>query len=228
MKKFLFSLFTSTFVATNLMSAPKAIVFDFGGVLTKDTNRAVVVQFIQKSFDLTNEEFEKVNEKKRSAVKQGKTDEEFWLAYAKTRGIQLPGDWSQAFRSVMKDAIGINPDMFSLVAKLQDQQIKVALLSNIDERLSKLIRDFGFYDPFNPCLLSCEIGVEKPDPKAYQILLDKLELPARKILFIDDSPENVESARNIGIDAILFVSTEQLREELSKRDLLKLKNESVE
>lgn len=42
----------------------------------------------------------------------------------------------------MKDAIGVNLEMYALVDQLKEQQIPVALLSNIDERLSKLIREF--------------------------------------------------------------------------------------
>ncbi|MBM3184469.1 MAG: HAD family phosphatase, partial [Chlamydiae bacterium] len=179
-----------------------------------------VVNFIQNSFHFSKEEFEKVNLEKRQAVKQGKTDEEFWISYAKTKGIKLPSDWGESFRSVMKDAIGVNPQMYVLVNQLKEQQIPVALLSNIDERLSKLIRDFGLYEPFNPCLLSCEIGIEKPDLKAYEFLLTELNLPAKEVLFIDDRPENIEAAKAAGLDAILFQSEQQLRGELSKRGVL--------
>lgn len=204
-------------VVGTLVGAPQAIVFDFGGVLTGDQNREIVVNFIQETFDLSDEEFGKVNEEKRVAIKQGKTDEEFWLSYAKTHGIELPSSWTQIFKSMMKEAIGINPDMFVLVEELREHCIPIALFSNVDERLAKLIREFGFYEPFHPCLLSCDIGVAKPDPKAYEILLDTLKLPAQDVVFIDDRFENVEAAKQVGIDAIHFVSEEQLRFELSQR-----------
>lgn len=110
--------------------------------------------------------------------------------------------------------------MYALVDQLKEQQIPVALLSNIDERLSKLIRDFGLYEPFEPCLLSCEIGVEKPDLKAYELLVKTLNLPAKDVVFIDDRPENVEAAKTIGLDAILFESEQQLRNELNIRGAL--------
>lgn len=206
--------------ATALIAAPQAIVFDFGGVLTGEPIREAVVHFIQDSLDLSDEEFEKFNQEKRLAVKEGKTYEEFWLGVAKRKGISLPVDWSHSFNSVMKNAIGVNPQMYALVEELREQQIPIALLSNIDEPLAKLIRDFGLYEPFYPCLLSCEIGIEKPDPKAYELLLAKLNLPAKEILFIDDLSENVEAAKKIGIDAILFESLQQLRKELLERELL--------
>lgn len=220
MKKILLSFITSALTATSLIAAPQAIVFDFGGVMTGEPNREAVIDFICQSFDFSREEFEKVNQEKRLALKQGKTDEEFWIFYAKNKGIELPYNWTASFKLVMKDAIGVNPEMYALVDELKEQHIPIALLSNIDERLSKLIREFGLYEPFNPCLLSCEIGVEKPDLKAYELLLTKLNLPPKEVVFVDDRPENIESAKKMGLDAILFESEEQLRIELSKRGVL--------
>jgi epoxide hydrolase-like predicted phosphatase len=221
MKKILSSLITLSFtVAASLMAISQAIVFDFGGVMTGEPNREAVITFICQSFCFSKEEFEKVNQEKRLAVKQGKTDEEFWISYAKNKGIQLPDNWGLSFKSVMRDAIGINPEMYILVNQLKEQHISIALLSNIDERLSKLIRDFGLYEPFNPCLLSCEIDAEKPDLKAYELLLTQLNLPPKEVLFIDDRLENIESAKTMGFDAILFESEQQLRNELRKRGIL--------
>jgi FMN phosphatase YigB (HAD superfamily) len=222
MKKMLFSLTASIMTATSLVAEPVAIVFDFGGVLTGEPNREAVVAFIQESFHFSKEEFEKINQEKRLAVKQGKTDEEFWISYAKNVGVELPSNWAVSFRSVMKDAIGVSREMYVLVDQLKEQKIPVALLSNIDERLSKLIRDFGLYEPFSPCLLSCEIGIEKPDLKAYEFLLNELRLPAEDVVFIDDRAENIEAAKAVGLDAILFESEQELRKELRKRGVLNL------
>ncbi len=221
MKKILFPLIAITLTAISLTATPKAIVFDFGGVLTKNQNRESVITFIRQSFHFSVEEFEKANQEKRLAVKQGKTDQEFWIFYAKNKAIKLPDNWTTSFKSVMKEAIGVNSAMYSLVAKLKEQQITVGLLSNIDERLSNIVRECDLYDPFDPCLLSCEIGVEKPDIKAYKLLLNTLNLPANEIVFIDDRPENIEAAKTIGLDAILFESESQLRNELSTRGSLK-------
>ncbi|MBI3237011.1 MAG: HAD family phosphatase [Chlamydiales bacterium] len=219
-KRILFLLITSTLTVTSLIATPQAIVFDFGGVMTGEPNREAVITFICQSFCFSVEKFEKVNQEKRLAVNQGKTDEEFWTAYAKNKGIKLPHNWGSSFKSVMKTAIGINSEMYVLVDQLKEQHITIALLSNIDERLSKLIRDFGLYEPFDPCLLSCEIGIEKPDLKAYKLLLAKLNLPPKEVLFIDDRPENIESAKAMGLNAILFESEQHLRNELRKRGIL--------
>lgn len=209
----------STFLTTlSLLGAPQAVVFDFGGVMTGEPNKEAVVQFLRSTFALSEAEFEKINLEKREAVKAGKSDEEFWLQFAKKNDITLPADWLSAFKAVMKEAIGVNPEMYVLVAELKAKQIPVALLSNIDMRLAKLIREFGLYEPFEPCLLSCEIGAEKPDPKAYQALLDELNLStAKEVIFIDDRQENIDAALMLGFDAVLFTSVELLRQELDKK-----------
>lgn len=217
MKKFVLSLVTA---CATLSADPQAIVFDFGGVMTGKSNREVVVRFLCESFQLSEVEFEKINLEKREAVKNGKTDEEFWLGFAKQKGVQLGNNWSKDFKSALKNSIGANPEMYALVDELKKKQIPIALLSNIDMRLSKLIREFGLYEPFDPCLLSCEIGLAKPDLGAYKTLMEKLELPAKDIVFIDDKLENIEKAKELGIDAILFESHGQLRKELQNRKLL--------
>ena len=222
MKKWIFALLVSTCTAGPLLAEPQAVVFDFGGVLTGNPDREAVVHFIRQTHQLSEAEFEKVNQEKRRAIKEGKSDEEFWIGYAKEQEIQLPANWSEVFHTVMKRAVGANPEMFALVERLKREKIPVALLSNIDVRLSKLIRSFGYYDLFESCLLSHEIGVEKPDPKAFEILLKELDVPAQDVVFIDDKEENVAAAKTLGIDAIVFESTDQIKSELAKRGILKL------
>lgn len=184
-------------------------------------DRSVVVDFMCKSFQFSEAEFEAANLKKREAVKLGKSDIDFWIQFAKEKGVRLPANWSESYTATLKASVGADSDMFELIHELKNQQIRVGLLSNINDRYTKLIRDFGFYQPFDPCLLSCEIGLEKPDQQAYEALLQAINLPAKEIVFIDDKLENVEAAKKMGIDAIVFESSQQVREELSKRALLK-------
>lgn len=208
-------------LSTCLSAAPQAIVFDFGGVLTGMANREIIIDFLRDSFQLSPAEFDRVNKKKRLAIQNGKTDEEFWLEYAREEGIALPKGWALKFNALMIEGIGINPVMFELVDQLK-QFYQVALLSNIDHRLARIIRNGGFYDPFEPCLLSCELGLSKPDPKIFEVLLKHLELPAEDVIFIDDKVENVISAKKAGIDAIVFESHDQLVRELEQRGVCNL------
>lgn len=203
-----------------LSAAPQAIVFDFGDVLTTKPNTEEIRQFLRTSFYLNKEEFNKVNQLKFDLIKQRKTtDQEFWLQYAKDHNIDLPHDWLQEFIKI-KTTVVVDPKMYDLIAKLKETNLPIALLSNINPTQAQFSKDSGFFEPFDPCLLSCELGMEKPDPKIFDYLIHKLELPAKDILFIDDRPENVDAAKNQGIDAILFKSQAQLVQELQKRGLL--------
>jgi len=208
-----------TTMIASLNAAPQAVVFDWGNVIGF-SDRSVVVNFMCESFHFSESEFESANLEKRKAMKAGKSDTDFWLEFANRKGIHLPKDWVQQYTTTLKESVGADPTMYVLIEELKESGIRIGMLSNIDDRYTKLIRDFGFYEPFDPCLLSCEMGLEKPDPKAYELLLKALNLPPKEIVFIDDKVENVEAAKAMGIDAILYTSEPQLRDELSKRGAL--------
>ncbi|MBM3197957.1 MAG: hypothetical protein FJZ58_01720 [Chlamydiae bacterium] len=84
---------------------------------------------MNRSFHLSAEDFERVNQEKHLALQQGKADEEFWVSYAKKKEIRLSEDWTTSFRIVMKEAVGVNSKMYSLVGQLKQRQTSVALLS---------------------------------------------------------------------------------------------------
>jgi HAD superfamily hydrolase (TIGR01509 family) len=222
MKKLAFSTIAFLSIISSIIAVPQAVIFDWGNVIGF-ADRTVVVNFMCDSFHFSESEFEEANIEKRKAVKEGKSDIDFWIQYAKKNNIRLSEDWSQKYTATVKRSIGADPNMYDLIDQLKEQGICVGLLSNIDDQYTKLIRDFGFYKPFEPCLLSCEIGFKKPDPKAYRLLLKILNFPAEKIVFIDDKIENIEAAKALGIDAILFESEPQIKAELVARKVQFLK-----
>ncbi len=215
MNKILFSLAA----CASLVAAPQAVVFDWGDVLAKN-DRSLVINFICETLQCSEAEAETANLEKRNAMKAGKSEIDFWLDLAKQKGVQLQNNWPEAYTAAIKASVGADPEMFAIIDELKDQKIQIGLLSNINDRYTALIRGFGFYQPFDPCLLSCEIGLEKPNKEAYEALLKALNIPAEEIVFIDDKPENIEAAKQLGIDAILFESPKQVRADLSKRELL--------
>ena len=60
----------------------------------------------------------------------------------------------------------------------------------------------------------------KPDPRIFQLLLDRYSLAAEHVVYIDDSPSNVEAAAALGMHGIHFVCADTLGAELANLGLL--------
>ena len=68
--------------------------------------------------------------------------------------------------------------------------------------------------------MSCKVGACKPDPQIYKITLKKLNLSAEECVFVDDILNNIEGAKNLGMQGIHFQTPEKLRKDLIKIGLL--------
>ena len=67
----------------------------------------------------------------------------------------------------------------------------------------------GMRELFEVVINSAEEGVQKPDRRIYEIALERLGLPARDVVFVDDREENVVAAREVGMSGVVFRTTEQ-------------------
>jgi putative hydrolase of the HAD superfamily len=194
----------------------QVIVFDFGGVIVKP-DKAMFYDFIQDTFQVDDETLKQIRDDFR-AVHDAKIPEDlFWRQMAIKFNISLPRDWKIQYDTVLLHALNEIKEMRDLVKFYKAQGYRVALLSNVQPQHAIFLRENGYYNDFSPVLLSCEIGVDKPDPRAYQILLSEVQVAPENCIFIDDKPENVKAAKALGIDAILFTDPKQVREELSLR-----------
>ena len=109
-------------------------------------------------------------------------------------------------------------DTVDILAGLREQGYLLAVLSNWSaETHARVYQRFEFLHWFDEVIISGREKLIKPDPAIFHLLIDRLQRPAGECLFIDDSAVNVRAARELGIEAILFASPEQLRSELCKR-----------
>ena len=92
--------------------------------------------------------------------------------------------------------------MEELVRRLKSHGYCVYYLSNIPQDVLDLLRDRGVLDGFDGGVASCEVHINKPDPKIYKALLDKYSLKAEECVFIDDRLENVQAAFALGFAGI--------------------------
>jgi FMN phosphatase YigB (HAD superfamily) len=89
------------------------------------------------------------------------------------------------------------------------------LLSDTNEIHFGYVRQtVGVVRLFEQFVVSYEVGVLKPDPRIYQEVLRRSGLPAEACVFIDDRPGNVEGARRVGMQALLFQSAERCAADL--------------
>lgn len=80
---------------------------------------------------------------------------------------------------------------------------------------------FEFLRRLQGVVVSGEVGIIKPDPRIYRLLLDRFAIDPHRAVYIDDVAANVEAARPFGIHGIHFRSAAQLRAELVVLGLLR-------
>ncbi len=108
-----------------------------------------------------------------------------------------------------------------LVKQLKAGGVRLVALTNWSaETFPRVRHRLGFLDYFEAVLVSGTVGMIKPDPAIYLLLIERHAVDVRHSMFIDDSTRNVEAAAELGFDAIHFESSEQLAEELRRRGLI--------
>lgn len=63
-------------------------------------------------------------------------------------------------------------------------------------------------------IVSGDVKLVKPDPQIFHLLLDRYHLDPADSTFIDDNPDNVQAARNLGMQGIVFHGADDLRFQL--------------
>lgn len=107
------------------------------------------------------------------------------------------------------------PGMEELIRELKEKGYRILGLSNWSAELFQITRPhFRIFDLIEDRIISGEEHMIKPDEAIFRLLLDRFSLDAEESLFIDDNPANVAAARRVGLHAIRFHNTEQLRREL--------------
>jgi 2-haloacid dehalogenase len=108
-----------------------------------------------------------------------------------------------------------------ILSELYARGTPLYLLSNFSAETYPLAcRRFEFLQLFHGIIVSGEVKAIKPDPRIYEILIDRYRIDPYRAVFIDDVAENVDAARRFGIYGIRFIDSEALRAELAALKLL--------
>lgn len=72
----------------------------------------------------------------------------------------------------------------------------------------------SFVEKFDGCIFSFQEGVVKPERKIYELLLERYNIKPEECVFIDDTPANVDSAKELGMHGIAFENYDDAIEKL--------------
>jgi epoxide hydrolase-like predicted phosphatase len=196
------------------MRTIKAVIFDWGGVLIDDP-RPALMKYCAKALGVSEEAYVKAHNKFMDDFQKGLPSEQtFWAKICRELNRpkpQVPSLWGDAFRA----AYSPRTDMFSLVARLKKNGYRTALLSNAEVSAMQFFDELR-YDMFDVAVFSCAEGMIKPTRKIYEITIEKLGCQSGQAVFIDDRLENINGAKQAGLNAVLFKNVEQLKTDLTR------------
>jgi len=196
------------------MEKINAVIFDWGGVLIEDPAPALF-KYCANTLGVGEEQYIIafdicVNDFQTGAV----TEQQFWMNMTKRLKAPMPKAdslWTEAFTAAYRPRL----EMFSLASRLRKAGCKTAILSNTEKPVVEIINKQKYND-FDVTILSCLEGTAKPGRKIYDLTLDRLRIPARQALFIDDKQENIDGAKQVGLQTIIFENTCNFKKDIAR------------
>lgn len=204
-----------------------AIVFDYGGVLdypldpkANDANiKALAKQHDMSADELTQYLFD--GDDWRAAEIGEISRREFWNRRLEPLGITAESQQIRFERQFFKGRSQIHPILRALLMQLRNHyQIGILSNANMQDFAGWLAERAGRGDLFDYVFGSADIGLAKPDPAIFEYISQQMQQPLESILFIDDSPDNVESALSAGVHAVHFETPEALEKWLKQNGFL--------
>ena len=196
------------------MNHLQALVVDYGGVLTTPLQEAMVAFAAEIGLDL--QDFVRValapytggEDSLVTDFETGRIGEnEFSIAFAErlsaVAGKEVP---PENLVARLFGGVSLESSMLELVERVRATGRRTALLSN-SWGLDFYPRD-RFSQIFDVVLISGEVGLRKPDPALFELLLERLGLPGKACLFVDDHPGHLDAARGHEIETLLHTSPE--------------------
>ena len=186
-------------------------IFDMGGVVT---TTCAIVPRLEKILGLKDGEFLKICGPEGhpggvdllSMCSDGLVGaKDFWRLFGERSGIAVKTDWwHYLFHPVL------NEGTVSIIRRLKKSGHRVVCGTNTMEShyLNHLER--GDYSHFDQTYASCLMGVSKPSPEFWKLILFAEEEKPENTVFIDDREDNCRGAASLGIRAIHFEGAESL------------------
>ena len=196
----------------------RGVIFDLGGVVL-DSPLHVIARFeeergIPQNF-VNHLVLETAPDGAWSKLERGEVDMERFCALfdveCQARGQRLP---ACDLMDAIKGSTGPRPTMLQALRRLREEGLQIAALTNNwsnDGQDPHQLRPY-----FDHYIESSVVGLRKPDPKIYELVLDQMEIEAHEAVFLDDIGTNLKTARAMGVTTIKVETPEQALAELEQ------------
>jgi putative hydrolase of the HAD superfamily len=204
------------------VSTIRAVISDFGGVLTNPLWEAFVAWHQQVGADPSTlgmalqRAAEERDDHPLFALEKGQiTEAEFTAAVE----AQLPEEIRlDGFREIYFSHLHPNEPMIELMRELRGRGLRMAMLTNNIREWEPLWRaKLPVDEIFEVVVDSAFVGMRKPEREIYELTLERLgDVRAEECVFVDDVDVNCAMAAELGMTAVHYVSPEQAIEEIRR------------
>jgi putative hydrolase of the HAD superfamily len=177
----------------------KTIIFDFGDVFINLDKPATMREMNKYEIEELSESLLDINQQYEKGLI---SSEEFVKSYQSEYSQLQENEFKNSWNAILIDF----PEYrYQFLKKLSaEKNYQLILLSNTNEiHIDWVKENVPFFEDFKACFdafyLSHEINFRKPDAEIYEYVLEKHDLKPQECLFIDDTRENTEAAKNLGI-----------------------------
>jgi putative hydrolase of the HAD superfamily len=128
----------------------------------------------------------------------------------------------QTFKDFMFDQSQPYQEMLDLLRDLKRQyRLKIAAVSNEGRELTVFrIQKFELGQIIDFFISSCFVHFRKPDQDIYQMALDVSQIPAEKVVYLEDREMFVDEARSLGINGVVHTDYESTKQALESYGLV--------
>ena len=191
------------------MSKIQAIAFDWGGIFTEGTFDSSAVENLAALCRVSEERIAATYYPVMEEFEVGAFDfHGFYERFTAHSGL-TPDEG--VFRKTFLSSVRERKAMFEVLAGIP-QTYRVGMLSNNVSVLCDRVRDDARMSRVEHFVFSNEIGVRKPDPRAFEKLTGALGVPENATVFVDDNRANIEACERLGYQGVLLETFEGFTE----------------
>lgn len=187
----------------------EAVIFDMGGVFINTFDHSARQSMAQR-YGISEKELDRIvfhNSLSADAEKGLYSKEELLERMAQQVGIKMEDATAFYMEYFSKDEE--DAELVAFVRTLKPHY-KLGLLSNAYPGTREWMQKYHtFLNLFEISFFSAEAGMRKPEPEFFRLILDAMQVEPQKTLFVDDFPENIAGAQQLGMQTVWYTDREK-------------------